>query len=195
MAPMSESSGNGPQRPGQSRLAAGANTPMAKTVALVVVALIIGIVMINIVGDGGSTAKTTSKTTASTAPNGTTPTTSSTTRTTAPKTTTTKKAGSVVPPASLKLIVVNSGAPAGSGGNVKAALTRLGYTSQAPTIKVSWSEKGLTVHCKPGLESERSALVKALAGVPNYTAAAATWKAQPGIPAAEQCYVAIGAPK
>src|SRR5262245_40976453 len=81
MALMSETNGGGgPQRPGQSRLAQGANTPMAKTVALVVVAFIVGIVMVNIVGDDGGTAKTT-KTTASTTPssNSTTPSSTETT--------------------------------------------------------------------------------------------------------------------
>ena len=191
---MSESNGgNGPRRPSQSRLAASANTPMAKTVALVVLALIIGIVMINIVGDGGSTAKTAATTTTPTT-SGTTNTTQTTTATKHNSTTTTvKKTNAVVPPAQLKLIVVNSGAPKGSGGNVSTALKSRGYTNQTPTAAVTWSQSGLTVHCQPGFDTERTALVNALAGIPNYTAKVAAFKTEPGVPSDMQCYVAIGA--
>jgi hypothetical protein len=193
---MSESSGgaNGPQRPSQSRLAASANTPMAKTVALVVLALIIGIVMINIVGDGGSTAKTAATTTTPPTTSAATNTTQTTTATKHNSTTTTvKKSNTTVPAAQLSLIVVNSGAPAGSGGNVSTALKGRGYTNQTPTVKVTWSQSGLTVHCKPGLETERTALVNALTGIPNYTAKTAAFKTEPGVPSTVQCYVAIGA--
>jgi hypothetical protein len=189
---MADSSGNGPERSTQNRLAS-ANTPMAKTALLVVVALILGIVMINIVGGGGSTAKTAATTTL--------PATSSTTRTstkgtTAGSTTTTtrKKGATVIAPKSLKVIVVNSGAPKGSGGNVLTELKGRGYTSSAnTTVAVTWKSAGLTVHCKPGLDTERTALVKALAGIPKYTAKVATYTTEPGVPSADHCYVAIGA--
>src|SRR3954451_5166457 len=119
--------GKGPQRPKQNRITAGANTPMAKTIALVVLALIIGIVMINIVGDDGGTAKTVSPTTT------TAPSTNSTTGTTAPpgtnkSTTTTVKKTAIVPPSQLPLIVVNAGGPNHSAANVSSALRTRGYT-------------------------------------------------------------------
>jgi hypothetical protein len=192
---MADSSGNGPERPTQNRLAS-ANTPMAKTALLVVVALIIGIVMINIVGGGGGSTAKTSPTTTPAITSGSTTTTSSTKGTTGGNstTTTTKKQSTVVPPKSLKLIVVNSGAPKGSGGNVLNALKARGYTSSAnTTVAVTWKETGLTVHCKAGLDTERTALVKALAGIPKYTAKAAAYKTEPGVPSADHCYVAIGA--
>ena len=193
---MSESNGgNGPRRPSQSRLAASANTPMAKTVALVVLALIIGIVMINIVGDGGSTAKvaatTTSPTTSATTNTNSTPTTTTTKHNST--TTTAKKTNTTVPASQLKLIVVNSGAPAGSGGNVSTALHGRGYTNQTPTVKVTWTQSGLTVHCQPGFDAERTARVDALTGIPNYTAKVGAFKTEPGVPSDMQCYVAIGA--
>lgn len=191
MDAMAESGGNGGQRSGQSRFAAGANNPMAKTVALVVVALIVGIVLINIVGNGGSTAKTTADTTPTTTPGSTAV--STTPSTGHGATTTTKKpSAALVPPSQLQLIVVNSGAPAGSGGRISDTLRSRGYTKQTTTKKVTWTSAGLTVHCQPGLERERAALVTALAGVPNYPAKAGSWSVQPGISSIEQCYVAIG---
>jgi hypothetical protein len=192
MGGMAESSGNGPQRPGQARLA---DSYMAKTVALVVVALIVGIVLINIVDDGGSTAKTSSNTTPTTTSTGTTPT-STKTPTTSKRatTTTTKKSTALLTPASIQLLVVNSGAPKGSGSNILNALKARGYTnSHNDTVKVTWSEAGLTVHCKPGLERERTAIVAALAGIPKYKASAAAFKTEPGVRSTDKCYVAIGA--
>ena len=192
MGHMAESSGNGGQRPGQGRLAAGANTPMAKTLALVVVALIVGIVLINIVGNGGSTSKTLKPTTttssSTTQPGGST-------TTARGATTTTKSSTALVTPSKLQLIVVNSGAPTGSGGPISNALRARGYTKQTTTKKVTWKESGLTVHCKPGLERERDAIVAVLnaARIPHYPASAHTWKSEPGIASTEQCYVAIGA--
>src|SRR3954454_4791768 len=194
MAGMADTGGNGPPRPPANRSAAGANTPMAKTIALVGLALIIGIVMINIVGDDGDTVKTVAPST-TVAPTKSSSTTLATTATTGGNATTTtaKASGAVIPPASLRLIVVNSGAPTGSGGNVSNALKTHGYHNQAATKAVTWKLKGLNVFCKPGLEKERSALVAALVGIPNYTAKAAAWKLQAGIPADMQCYVSIGA--
>jgi hypothetical protein len=191
---MADSSGNDPQRPGQHRLASGANTPMAKTIALVVVALVIGVVMINIVGDGGGSAAKTAKTTTTIAgtSNSTTATTApGTTRTTGTTATTVK--ATPLTPATLSLVVLNAGAPQGSAANVAKALRTSGYTKQQPATTASFKQAGLTVHCQPGLDSERSALVKAL-DVPHYTATAGTWKALTGSDSTVQCYVTIGKP-
>jgi hypothetical protein len=188
---MADTGGNGPQRPSQNRLAAGANNPMAKTIALVVLAVIVGIVLINIVGDDGSTAKTSSSTTTIATSSSSTPTTS--TGTNKSTTTTTKKSSAIVPPSQLPLIVVNAGGPNGSAGNVSSALKTHGYTHQETATSVTWKQTGLIVRCKPGFERERTALINALS-VPNYHAKAAVWKVQPGIPATVDCYVSIGAP-
>src|SRR5262249_52035301 len=157
-----------------------------------VLAVIIGIVMINIVGDDGSTAKASGSTTTVGASTSTAP---STTASTGGNktTTTTAHTRAVIPPKSLRIIVVNSGAPSASGGPVSDALRTHGYTNQVTTKKVTFKQPGLTVFCKPGLEREAAALVKALPGIPHYPAKSAAWKQQPGIPADVNCYVAIGA--
>lgn len=185
---MADSSGS-QKRPTPSELVAGANPQMAKTVALVVVALIIGIVMLNIVDDGGTTAKV--STGGNTQKTTTTKHTSSTGSTPRATTTTTGR-HKLIAPAALQVIVLNAGGPDHSAANVSAAIKTSGYTKQLTAKTATYHQSGITVHCKPGLEAEGAALVKKIK-VPSYTVKLAAWKVRTGVPATVQCYVAIGA--
>jgi LytR cell envelope-related transcriptional attenuator len=135
----------------------GAGVQLAKGAGLVLVAIIIGVVLLQVVDDGKSgpvaaapsTTTTTTKTTSS-APNVTT---------TTKKPTTPAKS-----PEQVRVVVLNAGAKTGAAKATSTALRSKGYTNQ-PNQATDWANKnqtGNTVLCKPGFEREASSLAVAV---------------------------------
>jgi hypothetical protein len=131
-------------------VARGAGSAALKGALLIGVAVIIGILLLQTVDDNPT--KATKPTTPATKPK---------TTTTKPKTTTTTTAVAheVIPPAELKVIVLNGGAATGDAATMSTKLKQAGYTNQADAN--NWSghtQSGDTVLCKPGLGQEAVAL-------------------------------------
>jgi LytR cell envelope-related transcriptional attenuator len=124
-----------------------------KGAALIVIAIVVGLVLLQIV-DPGKSGPVASGATTTTAKR-TTPTTSPHKKTTP----TTAKAKAIIPPAQLHLIVLNAGAPSGSAGHVSTTLKNHGYTNQGTPGNDPTSRVGTEVFCKAGLTREASALV------------------------------------
>jgi hypothetical protein len=168
-----------------SDVARGAGTAALKGAGLVLLAIIIGIVLLQVVDDGepsGSTAPTPKPkaTTTTVKKSGTT------------KTTTTTKAPTTPPrePSQLKLIVLNAGAPTGAAGQLSNALKGKGYTNQeAATDWSGANKKGTVVYCKSGLTREATALAVA---VGNGATAAAFPSPAPPSSGNVDCVVAVG---
>ncbi len=141
----------------------GASVAAAKGAGLVLLAIIIGIVLLNVVDDGSKPSATTSgqKTTTTTQ--------KATTQTTKKKSTTTTSNTPAKSPSQVRVIVLNAGAPTGSAGNLSSALRGKGYTNQV--LASDWSNAGITgkvVYCKPGFTQEGAALALAVGpGTPN----------------------------
>ena len=140
-------------------MARGASFAAAKGAGLIALAVIIGVVLLNVVDDGdtnqgsnGSGSST--ETTASTA--GATDTTKATTETTADS----------VPaktPAELSVLVLNGGAPQGSAKEMSDNLKLSGYTNQGqPADWAGHQQAGNVVMCKAGLDQEAAALATAV---------------------------------
>jgi hypothetical protein len=120
--------------------------------ALVLVAVLVGVILLNVVdkepsSDGAASKGSTTSTTAVTD-------TSSTTAAAPPKT-----------PAELKLIVLNDGGPGGSAGALSDTLKNAGYTNQSPAdndVSDTKESTGLTALCRKGLDREAQALATAV---------------------------------
>jgi hypothetical protein len=168
-------------------VARGAGAAALKGAGLVLLAIIIGIVLLNVVDDGDPVRDTS----ATTKPKTTTTTKPKSTQTTKKPTTTTK--APTTPPRSpdqVHLIVLNAGAPSGSARDVSTALKSKGYTNQEPAT--DWpkaNKKGRTVFCKAGLDREASALAVA---VGEGAATAAFPNPAPPSSGNVDCVVAVG---
>lgn len=166
-------------------VARGAGIAAGKTAILVGIAVIIGVVLLQVVDDGsdgpvseGTEAPTTAE------PDGD--------GGTAPPTTTEPDTPTITPD-QLKVLVLNGGAPAGSAGTMSDTLEGQGYGNQADPA--DWSGKdqtGNAVMCQAGLDREAQALASAVGE-------GTTVEAWPDPPppgaegAAAQCVVVVGA--
>lgn len=133
---------------GRAEVARGASAATAKTAALVGLAVLIGIVLLQVVdvepsptreGGGKKVAVTTT-----TAKGGV----STTTAPATPERT----------PDQLRVIVLNGGAPSGAAGTMSDALKQKGYTNQAQANNDPTKRTGNAVYCKEGLDREAAAL-------------------------------------
>jgi hypothetical protein len=153
---MSRQPGNG------GDFARGASTAVAKGTALIGLAVIVGVFLLQRVDTSNAGSSTTpvkkpAKTTTTTRP----PRTSTTTSTTQPAT-------PAKTPDQLKVLVLNGGAPTGDAAKLRSKLITAGYTNQPPAN--TWTghkQNGLTLMCKAGLDREKVALTQqtALQGV------------------------------
>ena len=138
-------------------MARGAGYAALLGALLIGVAVVIGIVLLQI-GDSNdngpaSTAKPNTTIATTTTTTTTTPTsTSKTSRTTAPRT-------PAIAPGVLKLIVLNGGAKSGQAGEMASELRRQGYTTQ--DVANDWKghhQRGNSVYCRTGLGREGARL-------------------------------------
>ena len=165
---------------------------MAKTVGLLLVAFILGVVMLNIFDDTGDATKVvTSRSTTTTANKGSEP---GVTTTTADTSGTTVAA---LAPAQVRLIVVNASGVNGVAKTTRDALKAKGYTAQEEPNTLAATRKGSAVQCRAGLSREATALVTQLTNKTNKVVAEAFPAAMPKlgkgtIPASVQCIVVIG---
>ncbi len=126
---------------------------MVKTAALVVVAIILGVIMLNIIDDG-STSKALTHTPRTTTTIPATTTTAASPRTT----TTTAKAGPVITPRQLRVLVLNAGSGVnGAASTMSQALKNKGYVNQGPPSDTK-ARTGTAVACRNGLTREAQAL-------------------------------------
>jgi hypothetical protein len=135
-------------------LARGAGTAAARGAGLVVLAVIIGIVLLQVVDDGTTAPKNAS------AQNVTTTTTHrKNTTTTRPSSTTKAPVQPTRAPSQVRVIALNAGAPTGSGGAMHDALLQKGYSNQPEANTWNGAAKnGVIVYCKAGFEREAAAL-------------------------------------
>jgi hypothetical protein len=138
-------------------VARGASFAAAKGFVLIALAVIIGIVLLNVYDDGGvSEPEAESPSASTTAPDDTSG---------GEGTTTTTAAGPPRAPQELSVVVLNGGAPAGSAGDMSDALKQAGYTNQLqPSDWDGRDEPGTAVLCKEGLDQEAAALAAAIGG-------------------------------
>ena len=141
---------------GRGEVARGAGYAALLGAGLIGVAVVIGIVLLQI-GDQDNTGPSS----AGAAPK-------STTTTTKPKATTTTSTTSnsttpARPPSDVHIIVLNGGAPSGEAAHTASGLRIRGYTSQDDAN--TWSghtQAGDTVYCQAGFEREGTALATAV---------------------------------
>lgn len=146
--------GNG----GNGDVARGAGYAALLGAVLIGVAVVVGIVLLQIGdrndnGPASATNTTIPKTTTTTLPH-----TGTTVRHNVTSSTTVQR-----PPSSVSLIVLNGGAAAGKAGAMSAALKVKGYTNQANAT--DWGghkQTGSSVYCRAGLEREGTALAVAV---------------------------------
>jgi hypothetical protein len=134
----------------------GAGVQLAKGAGLVLVAIIIGIVLLQVVDDGDTNlpAATDSSTTTTTAKKGTT---------LPPTTVTTVPSTPQKQPEQVRLIVLNAGAATGAAGDLSDSLRTKGYTTQVrATDWPNANRQGTTVLCKPAFSREGAALAVAI---------------------------------
>jgi LytR cell envelope-related transcriptional attenuator len=170
---------------GNGELMRGAGAAAMKGAALIGLAVIVGVFLLQRVdtstaGSPTTHPKTPAKTTTTQRRQSQTTSTTATLPATPPKT-----------PSQLNLIVLNGGAPTGAAAQMRTKLQQVGYTNQA--LANTWtghSQTGKTVLCKAGLAREAVALSQqtALSGakvVPFPTPA-------PPLSAAVDCVVVVG---
>jgi LytR cell envelope-related transcriptional attenuator len=143
---------------GAGEVARGAGYAALLGALLIGVAVVIGIVLLQI-GDRNDNGPA-----SATKPNPTTPTT--TTTTTTPPTSTSKASSHpttpktpAIAPGVLKVIVLNGGAESGQAGVMASELRRQGYTSQ--DVANDWKghhQRGNSVYCRTGLGQEGARL-------------------------------------
>lgn len=129
---------------------------MAKGAVLIAVAVVIGIVLLQVVDDG-STGRVIAS-----GGDGRTTTTTADKQGAARTTTTTTPAAPPKNPDQLRLLVLNGGAPAGSAGTMSEALKQKGYTNQEPANDDNKSRTGNIVYCREGFSREAAALAVAV---------------------------------
>lgn len=139
--------GNG----GGNEVARGAGYAAFLGAGLIAVAVVIGVVLLQI-GDQNDNGPA-----SAVKPNATTP-------TTRPKTTTTKpnvptKPTPERPPNAVSVIVLNGGAASGKAGDMDGYLKTKGYTNQGvPTDWTGHRQTGSSVYCRAGLDREGAKL-------------------------------------
>jgi hypothetical protein len=147
--------GNGRSSNGGA-VARGAGYAAAKGAALIALAVIIGIVLLNVVDDGSTNPKSDDQAAATT----------TTTTVKKPQTTTAPTTADTVPaktPAELSVLVLNGGAAQGSARTMSEKLKLAQYTNQGtPSDWTGHTQKGNSVMCKPGLDQEAAALATAV---------------------------------
>jgi hypothetical protein len=177
------------QSDGGGEVARGAGYAAFLGAALIGLAVIIGIVLLQI-GDRNDNG-----------PASASPPTPTTTATTVPKVTaTTRKTptsntSALRPPSAVNLLVLNGGAAAGKAGDMSTALKTKGYTNQGQATDWSGhSQSGNSVYCRAGLDREGSALAIAVGA---NTTLHIPYPASGGPPysAAHDCIVVVGSPK
>ena len=178
-----------PQTPGRGNgrgnggtVARGAGFAAAKGAGLIGLAVLIGIVLLNVVDDGSTKDS-----------NSNSGSTGATTTTTAAAASTTTSTSDKVPaktPAELSVLVLNSGAPQGAARTMSENLKLQQYTNQLqPSDWSGHTETGNVVYCKTGLDQEAAALATAVgSGTP---VKAFPSPAPPGSDGAD-CVVAVG---
>ena len=145
---------------GRGDVARGAGYAAFLGAALIGVAVVIGIVLLQI-GDTNDTG-----------PAGAAPRSTTTTSTTKPESSssTTSTTGSAVttparPPGQVHIIVLNGGAPSGQAAHESSSLRLRGYTNQDTANTWSGhSQTGSTVYCRDGLQREGAALATGITG-------------------------------
>jgi LytR cell envelope-related transcriptional attenuator len=139
-------------------VARGAGFAAAKGIALIGLAVVIGLVLLLVVDDGDTNPDTGSASNA----NETTTTTAGTTETTA-TTPTTEDTVPAKTPAELSVLVLNGGAPQGAAKEMSDNLKLSQYTNQPqPSDWADRNQQGNVVMCKPGLDQEAAALATAV---------------------------------
>jgi hypothetical protein len=145
---MSRQPGNG------GEFARSASTAVAKGTALIGLAVIVGVFLLQRVDTSNAGSATTpvkkpTKTTTTVRPPRTTSTSTSTTQPAAPPKT----------PDQLKVLVLNGGAPSGDAAKLRTKLVQAGYSNEPQAS--TWSghkQSGLSLMCKAGLDREKVAL-------------------------------------
>ena len=140
---------------GNGEFARGASAAAAKGAALIGLAVIVGVFLLQHVDKsnaGSSPARVTTTTPKKTTTTVHHPQTTSTTSTTQPST-------PAKTPSELKVLVLNGGAATGSAAHLRTALQQVGYTNQPQAS--TWSghkQTGKSVLCRAGLAREAVAL-------------------------------------
>ncbi len=145
------------QRGSGGEVARGAGYAALLGAMLIGVAVIIGVVLLQI-GDRNTNGLPAKSHTTTSKPKTHTPTTRHRRGGITPHT------GPVKAPSAVSVVVLNGGAPSGQAGRVSEALKLKGYTSQ-PNSANTWQghhQTGTTVDCRSGLRREGNALVAAL---------------------------------
>lgn len=157
---------------------------MAKTAGLVLVAIVIGVIMLNIIDDGSTTAANKPAVTPTTKK----PTTSTTRR---PQTTTaTTRPSPQLTAQQVRVVVLNAGSGINQGASTLSSQLRAkGYTNQG-TPGNTTSMQGVIVQCRAGLDRE----AKALATATGRKATVGKFPATPpaGVDQSINCIVALG---
>jgi LytR cell envelope-related transcriptional attenuator len=136
---------------GNGELARGASAAALKGAALIGLAVIVGVFLLQRVDTGNARSSTTAPVTAKT----TTTVHSSQTSTTS----TTVRVTPVKTPDQLKVLVLNGGAPSGAAAVMRTQLQQVGYTNQPQAS--TWTghtQAGKSVMCTSGLDQEAVAL-------------------------------------
>ena len=166
-------------------MARGAGYAALLGALLIGVAVVIGIVLLQ-VGDRNDNGP------ASAPKSSTTTTTSTTTKpTNTNKTGSTTPAKPVIAPGLLKLIVLNGGAQSGQASVMTNELKQQGYTSVVPANDwTGHTQVGNSVYCRGGLDREGAALTT-LVG-PNVPFHPAFPKPAPTLAKGKDCFVVVG---
>jgi hypothetical protein len=137
---------------GSGEFARGATAAAAKGAALIGLAVIVGVFLLQRVDTSTAGSSTTSAKPAKT----------TTTLQGPPKTTTTVTTLPATPaktPDQLKVLVLNGGAPTGAAKSLRTTLLQVGYTNQPQAS--TWTghrQSGKTLMCRAGLDREKVAL-------------------------------------
>jgi len=154
MSRQSAGRGNGRSNNGGA-VARGAGYAAAKGAGLIGVAVIIGIVLLNVVDDGSKSNPEPAAAATTTAP--------TTTKPAATTTTTTTDKVPAKTPAELTVLVLNAGAAQGSARTMSQNLKLQDYTNQLPPADwTNHEQTGNVVLCKAGLTQEAAALATAV---------------------------------
>jgi hypothetical protein len=174
------------QNDGGGDVARGAGYAAFLGAALIGIAVIVGIVLLQ-VGDRNDNGPASAS-----QPN-------PTTTTMPPVTTTTQKTQTsnttaLRAPSAVSLIVLNGGAASGKAGDKSQALKVKGYTNQGvPTDWSGHSQTGDSVYCRKGLDREGTALAVAVGS--NTALHIGFPSPAPTASAGHDCFVVVGAPK
>lgn len=172
------------QRSGGGDVARGAGYAALLGALLIGVAVVIGIVLLQIGdnNDNGPASAASRHPTTTTKPVTTTSHPSGTTSSTLP----------AKPPSAVSLIVLNAGAPSGHAAAVTQALSVKGYTNHQPANDwTGHTQTGDSVYCKQGFEREGAALAIAVgSGVPLHVPYPTP---PPPLSANVDCVVVVGA--